>query len=94
MGSQSLRGSASSSSIHSSWALKIGPHCGSPREGLIWLGDLSLLKDPGAADVDPYAQQTQFTVLEFGELAWVSAFLEELVVLSVRPDPYPDQLIL
>jgi hypothetical protein len=37
-----------------------------PCEGLIWLGDLSLLNAAGAADVDPYAQHTQFSVLEFG----------------------------
>ena len=37
-----------------------------PCEGLIWLGNLSLLIPSGAADVDPYAQHTQFTVLEFG----------------------------
>ena len=35
-----------------------------PCEGLIWLGNLSLLIPSGAADVDPYAQHTQFTVLE------------------------------
>ena len=37
-----------------------------PCEGLIWLGDLSLLNPAGAADVDPYAQHTAFVVLEFG----------------------------
>jgi hypothetical protein len=37
-----------------------------PCEGLIWLGDLSLLIPSGAVDVDPYAQHTQFSVLEFG----------------------------
>ena len=37
-----------------------------PCEGLIWLGDLSLLNAAGAADVDPYAQHTAFVVLEFG----------------------------
>jgi hypothetical protein len=43
------------------------PHgCRLPCEGLIWLGDLSLLNPAGAADVDPYAQHTAFVVLEFG----------------------------
>lgn len=37
-----------------------------PCEGWIWLGDLSLLNPAGDADVDPYAQHTQFHVLEFG----------------------------
>jgi hypothetical protein len=37
-----------------------------PCEGLIWLGDLTLLNAAGAADVDPYAQHTAFVVLEFG----------------------------
>jgi hypothetical protein len=37
-----------------------------PCEGLIWLGDLSLLNPAAAADVDPYAQHTAFVVLEFG----------------------------
>ena len=37
-----------------------------PCEGLIWLGNLSLLNPSGAADVDPYAQHTAFVVLEFG----------------------------
>ena len=37
-----------------------------PSEGLIWLGDLTLLNASGDAGVDPYAQYTLFTVLEFG----------------------------
>jgi hypothetical protein len=37
-----------------------------PSEGWIWLGDLSLLTPAGDAAVDPYAQHTQFNVLEFG----------------------------
>ena len=37
-----------------------------PCEGLIWLGDLSLLNPAGATDVDPYAQHTALVVLEFG----------------------------
>ena len=37
-----------------------------PCEGWIWLGDLSLLTPAGDAAVDPYAQHTQFNVLEFG----------------------------
>jgi hypothetical protein len=37
-----------------------------PCEGWIWLGDLSLLNPAGDADVDPYAQYTEFSVLEFG----------------------------
>jgi len=37
-----------------------------PCEGWIWLGDLSLLNPAGDAEVDPYAQHTQFSVLEFG----------------------------
>ena len=37
-----------------------------PCEGAIWLGDLTLLNAAGDADVDPYAQYTLFTVLEFG----------------------------
>ena len=37
-----------------------------PCEGWIWLGDLSLLTPAGDAAVDPYAQYTQFNVLEFG----------------------------
>ena len=39
--------------------------CG-PLRGRIWLGDLTLLNAAGDADVDPYAQYTLFTVLEFG----------------------------
>jgi hypothetical protein len=37
-----------------------------PCNGLIWLGDLSLLNPAGNPDVDPYAQYTKFAVLEFG----------------------------
>ncbi|CAK6698793.1 hypothetical protein [Synechococcus sp. CBW1107] len=37
-----------------------------PCEGWIWLGNLSLLNPAGDADVDPYAQHTQFSVPEFG----------------------------
>ncbi|MCP9778502.1 MULTISPECIES: hypothetical protein [unclassified Cyanobium] len=40
-----------------------------PCEGAIWLGDLTLLNGAGGAGdagVDPYAQYTLFTVLEFG----------------------------
>ena len=37
-----------------------------PCEGAIWLGDLTLLNSAGDAGVDPYAQYTLFTVLEFG----------------------------
>ena len=37
-----------------------------PCDGLIWLGDLSLLNPAGNPDVDPYAQYTKFAVLEFG----------------------------
>ena len=37
-----------------------------PCEGAFWLGDLTLLNAAGDADVDPYAQYTLFTVLEFG----------------------------
>ena len=37
-----------------------------PCEGTIWLGDLTLLNAAGDAGVDPYAQYTLFTVLEFG----------------------------
>ena len=37
-----------------------------PCEGAIWLGDLTLLNAAGDADVDPHAQYTLFTVLEFG----------------------------
>ena len=37
-----------------------------PIDGLIWLGDLTLLNAAGDAGVDPYAQYTLFTVLEFG----------------------------
>jgi len=37
-----------------------------PCEGAIWLGDLTLLNAAGDAGVDPYAQYTLFTVLEFG----------------------------
>ena len=37
-----------------------------PSEGLIWLGDLTLLNGAGDAGVDPYAQYTLFGVLEFG----------------------------
>ena len=37
-----------------------------PCEGLIWLGELSLLNRAGEADVDPYALHTVFHVLEFG----------------------------
>ena len=37
-----------------------------PCEGLIWLGDLTLLNAAGDADVDPYAQFTAFHGLEFG----------------------------
>jgi len=37
-----------------------------PCEGAIWLGDLTLLNAAGDADVDPYAQNTLITVLEFG----------------------------
>ncbi len=37
-----------------------------PCEGAIWLADLTLLNAAGDAGVDPYAQYTLFTVLEFG----------------------------
>jgi len=37
-----------------------------PCEGLIWLGDLTLLNAAGDAAVDPFAQYTVFHVLEFG----------------------------
>lgn len=37
-----------------------------PCAGWIWLGDLTRLNSAGGADVDPYAQHTQFSVLEFG----------------------------
>jgi len=37
-----------------------------PCDGWIWLGDLTLLNPAGEAAVDPYAQHTQFSVLEFG----------------------------
>jgi len=37
-----------------------------PCAGWIWLGDLTLLNSAGGADVDPYAQHTKFSVLEFG----------------------------
>ena len=37
-----------------------------PCEGAIWLGDLTLLNPAGDPGVDPYAQHTQFWVLEFG----------------------------
>ena len=37
-----------------------------PCDGLIWLGDLSLLSPAANPDVDPYAQYTKFAVLEFG----------------------------
>jgi hypothetical protein len=37
-----------------------------PCTGWIWLGDLALLNPAGDADVDPYAQHTLFSVLEFG----------------------------
>ena len=37
-----------------------------PCDGLIWLGDLSLLNPMGNPAVDPYAQYTKFAVLEFG----------------------------
>jgi len=37
-----------------------------PCEGWIWLGDLNRLNPAGDAEVDPYAQHTQFSVLEFG----------------------------
>jgi hypothetical protein len=37
-----------------------------PCEGLIWLGDLTLLNAAGDVAVDPFAQYTVFHVLEFG----------------------------
>ncbi len=37
-----------------------------PCNGLIWLGDLSLLNPAGNPDVDPYVQYTSFAILEFG----------------------------
>jgi hypothetical protein len=37
-----------------------------PCEGAIWLGYLTLLNAASDAGVDPYAQYTLFTVLEFG----------------------------
>ena len=37
-----------------------------PCDGLIWLGDLSLLSPAGNPAVDPYVQYTKFAVLEFG----------------------------
>ena len=37
-----------------------------PCDGLIWLGDLSLLNPAGNPAVDPYVQYTKFAVLEFG----------------------------
>lgn len=43
-----------------------GTTVSAPCKGWIWLGDLTLLNPAGAADVDPYAQHTAFTALEFG----------------------------
>ena len=37
-----------------------------PCQGQIWLGDLKLLNADGDPDVDPYAEYTEFSVLEFG----------------------------
>jgi hypothetical protein len=37
-----------------------------PCAGWIWLGDLTRLNPAGDPAVDPYAQHTQFSVLEFG----------------------------
>jgi len=67
-----------------------------PSEGLIWLGDLSLLNPAGAADVDPYAQHTQFTVLEFGARAGsggIGALLQPLIGERVFGTLKPNRLI-
>ena len=37
-----------------------------PCAGWIWLGDLTQLNPAGDLAVDPHAQHTQFSVLEFG----------------------------
>ena len=64
-----------------------------PCEGLIWLGELSLLNRAGEADVDPYALHTVFHVLEFGAShgsggigAMVQQLIGERVFGTLKPN--------
>ena len=67
-----------------------------PCEGLIWLGDLALLNAAGDADVDPYAQQTAFHGLEFGDSygsggigALVQPLIGERIFGTLKPNRPP-----
>jgi len=67
-----------------------------PCEGLIWLGDLTLLNPAGDAAVDPYAQHTAFAVLEFGAShgsggigALVQPLIGERVFGTLKPNRLP-----
>ena len=67
-----------------------------PCEGLIWLGDLSLLNPAGAADVDPYALHTVFHVLEFGAShgsGGIGALVQPLIGERVFGTLKPNRLI-
>ena len=66
-----------------------------PCEGWIWLGDLTLLTPAGDAAVDPYAQHTQFSVLEFGASygsggigALVQPLIGEQVFGTLKPNRF------
>lgn len=66
-----------------------------PCEGWIWLGDLTLLTPAGDAAVDPYAQHTQFSVLEFGASygsggigALVQPLIGERVFGTLKPNRF------
>ena len=67
-----------------------------PCQGWIWLGDLALLNPDGDAAVDPYAQHTQFSVLEFGASygsggigALVQPLIGERVFGTLKPNRLP-----
>ena len=67
-----------------------------PCQGWIWLGHLALLNPDGDAAVDPYAQHTQFSVLEFGASygsggigALVQPLIGERVFGTLKPNRLP-----
>lgn len=64
-----------------------------PCDGWIWLGDLTLLNPAGEPAVDPYAQHTRFSVLEFGASygsggigALVQPLIGERVLGTLKPN--------
>ena len=65
-----------------------------PCDGWIWLGNLALLNAAGDDDVDPYAQYTRFSVLEFGAdhgSGGIGALLQPLIGERVFGTLKPNQ---